>query len=376
MTSADTVAQSHRNLVREAKAAVSPRGIVERLVSAIGGWALLLDEQGALLAAVPPIAAAHLTRVQAELDKFGNNSQVPTMAIRTPGESVIVAPIGVRGRIRGFLVIGRGLPLDTVEKSLVHTTTFLLAGDQLRSDDLRQAARNNRKVVLDLLVDGATEVVHRTASTLGVRVPEGPVRIALLSAASSSAAQLLEAAEENQALRRIVRVITQQGPGNVVMVFPEAEGDLRTLETILRSVPQGRGAVSAPTPLADLPAAWARIQAIIQTVDERPGILHVAGHVADSGLLRHLATPEAREWSASMLEALAELDRGSRVDFTATLRAFLSNNGKADGSAAELGIHRHTFRYRMERIADALQRDLDDPTVRSELWIALQLSRV
>lgn len=376
MTSVDAVAQSHRNLVREATAAVSPRGIVERLVSAIDGWALLLDEQGGLLAAVPPIAAAHLARVQAELGKFGKSAHVPTMAIRSPGESVIVRPVGVRGRIRGFLVIGRVLPLDPVENSLVDTTTFLLAGDQLRSDGLRQAARNNRKAVLDLLIGGgATEIVRGTAATLGIRVPEGRVRIALLGVPSASAAQLLETVEEDQALRRIVRVIAQLPSGEVAIVFPEAEGDLRTLETILRSVPNGRGAVSAPTALADLPVAWARVQAILQAADDRPGELHVAGHVADSGLLRHLATPEAREWSASTLEALVGLDRGSRVDFTGTLRVFLANNGKADASAAELGIHRHTLRYRMERIGEALECDLDDPTVRSELWIALRLSR-
>lgn len=47
---------------------------------------------------------------------------------------------------------------------------------------------------------------------------------------------------------------------------------------------------------------------------------------------------------------------------------------KLDSTATSaLGIHRHTLRYRMAQIAGALDRDLDDPTVRSELWLALRL---
>jgi purine catabolism regulator len=341
-----------------------------------GGWAVLLDDRGALLAAVPPSATVHLARVQTEIGKFDHQRSVPTTVVRSRGEAIAVRSVGLQGRTRGYLAVGRGLPLNRVENSLVDTTTFLLAGDLLRNDGLRQATRNNRKAVLDLLLEGhGSGIVQPTAETLGVRVPEGRVRVALLGAPSRFAAQLLEMVEDNQALRRIVRVIAQLSPGRVAIVFPEAEGDVRTLETILRQVPHGRGAVSSPTILAELPAAWARVQAIFQTVGDLPDRLHVAGDAAEAGLLHHLTTPEVREWSTSTLDTLKDLDRRSKVDFTGTLRVFLSNNGRADASAAELGIHRHTFRYRMGRIEEALGRDLDDPTVRSELWIALQLSQ-
>ncbi|HUR03444.1 MAG TPA: helix-turn-helix domain-containing protein, partial [Nonomuraea sp.] len=42
-----------------------------------------------------------------------------------------------------------------------------------------------------------------------------------------------------------------------------------------------------------------------------------------------------------------------------------------DAAAQRLGIHRHTLRYRMKRVTELLGRDLDDPGVRAELWIAL-----
>ena len=84
----------------------------------------------------------------------------------------------------------------------------------------------------------------------------------------------------------------------------------------------------------------------------------------------------ARAWAQEALAPVAALDQGSRVDFTQTLRTYLANNGRADASAGELDIHRHTLRYRMSQIAEALGRDLEDPTVRAELWFALQLHQL
>ncbi|MEV4328472.1 helix-turn-helix domain-containing protein, partial [Microbispora rosea] len=56
-----------------------------------------------------------------------------------------------------------------------------------------------------------------------------------------------------------------------------------------------------------------------------------------------------------------------------SLRAYLASNGHWDAAAQRLGVHRHTLRYRMKRVSELLGRDLDDPAVRAELWIALCL---
>lgn len=368
-------AKAHRDLVREAAAAQGPRGIVERVVSAVGGWALFLDYQGALVASVPPGARMNLARVQTELARFEGHAHAPTLLVNLPGESMAIRAVGVAGRIRGFVAVGGTAPLEIVERSLVDTATFLLADVLQRNEDQQRAARNNRRAILDLLVNGhPASLIAPTALTLDVPIPDGLMRVALLGVPKAYGRELLEVAEEDQALRRIVRVIAELKVGRVAVVFPPAEGDTRTLEAILRRVPHGRGAVSDATELKDLPAAWARVQAVFKASAEQPGRLSVASDVADAGLLKHLDTPEARAWSGAALAALNKLDRGSKVDFVQTLRTFLAHNGRADATAAALNIHRHTLRYRMTQIEGALERDLEDPTVRSELWIALQLS--
>jgi purine catabolism regulator len=94
------------------------------------------------------------------------------------------------------------------------------------------------------------------------------------------------------------------------------------------------------------------------------------GELAGQGLLGLLEPAAAQAFSAALLAPLSEY--GSRADLIESLRAYLDCNGHWDAAAQRLGVHRHTLRYRMKRVAELLGRDLDDPGVRAELWLALQ----
>ena len=58
-----------------------------------------------------------------------------------------------------------------------------------------------------------------------------------------------------------------------------------------------------------------------------------------------------------------------------SLAAWLARHGQWDAAAADLGVHRHTLRYRMQRVEELLGRSLDDADLRAELWLALRVSR-
>ncbi|MEA2615784.1 MAG: hypothetical protein QOE72_1567 [Chloroflexota bacterium] len=82
------------------------------------------------------------------------------------------------------------------------------------------------------------------------------------------------------------------------------------------------------------------------------------------------------------LRAHVERLLGGMVDGSArsaeqlrTLEAVLEARSLGD-AATQLGIHRHTVVYRLERIATRLAVDLDDPAVRHRLWLALQAQRL
>jgi len=64
---------------------------------------------------------------------------------------------------------------------------------------------------------------------------------------------------------------------------------------------------------------------------------------------------------------------GRKGDLVESLFAWLSRHGQWDTAAADLGVHRHTLRYRMRRVEELLGRSLDDPDLRAELWVALRV---
>jgi purine catabolism regulator len=88
------------------------------------------------------------------------------------------------------------------------------------------------------------------------------------------------------------------------------------------------------------------------------------------GGLDALLDPMAADaWAVALL---APLDTpGERADLAATLRAWLNRHGQVDAAAADLGVHRHTVRHRLQRAEALLGRPLDDAGVRAELYLAL-----
>jgi len=59
-----------------------------------------------------------------------------------------------------------------------------------------------------------------------------------------------------------------------------------------------------------------------------------------------------------------------------SLRAFLEHNGNWEAAARALGVHRHTLRYRVRRVAELTGRDLDAAADRVEFWLALQAAEM
>jgi purine catabolism regulator len=55
-----------------------------------------------------------------------------------------------------------------------------------------------------------------------------------------------------------------------------------------------------------------------------------------------------------------------------SLGALLDAGCRWSEAAEQLGVHRHTLRYRMDRLRDATGRHPDDPAQRMELWLALK----
>jgi hypothetical protein len=72
------------------------------------------------------------------------------------------------------------------------------------------------------------------------------------------------------------------------------------------------------------------------------------------------------------LAALRRHDDEHRSDYLRTLAAWLDHPGAPTQAARSIHVHPNTMRYRMSRVAELADLDLDDPTVR--LAVRLQLA--
>ncbi|MCF6523245.1 PucR family transcriptional regulator [Streptomyces sp. JJ36] len=130
--------------------------------------------------------------------------------------------------------------------------------------------------------------------------------------------------------------------------------------------------VSAPAGLPATAVAFKQADQALSVARRRGTALVEHEDVAAGSVLPLLADDAVRAFADGLLRKLYEHDAHGRGDLVASLRAWLSRHGQWDAAAADLGVHRHTLRYRMRRVEEILGRSLDDPDVRMELWLALK----
>ncbi|MFG3488909.1 PucR family transcriptional regulator ligand-binding domain-containing protein [Streptomyces sp. NPDC047972] len=119
--------------------------------------------------------------------------------------------------------------------------------------------------------------------------------------------------------------------------------------------------VAAPAAADELAAADAQAARALRRAEavRAPLVRHRPG-----GLAALVDPDEAAAHARALLGPLTE-------PLGETLRTWLSLHGSWDRTAVALEVHRNTVRQRIARCAALLDRDLDDPDVRMELWFAL-----
>lgn len=94
---------------------------------------------------------------------------------------------------------------------------------------------------------------------------------------------------------------------------------------------------------------------------------YVGPYEAGTDWLEQPAVRSALDQRASETVDLLSGDGGGEL--TTTLLTWLRSGGKVAATAETLGVHRHTVRTRLDRIARICEVDLDDPVVRAELLL-------
>lgn len=367
--------EAQRELTHAALRPERSGAVVAHLAREVDGWALLLDPGGSVMHAAPALAARHAAELAGEIDRLRGKGLLASSTLTSRGEHVMVQPLGVEGRVRGFLAVGGEHPFSALERTIVGAAVSLLSLELEAPRAQVKAERLLRTALVHLLLEGELDAAGPIAELVNGGLPDEPVRAVAVDCAGATreAARgaLLDALEDDPALRA-GRCLVAEVDERVLVVAPETPA-LIDVTARLAEAEQARVGVGDPVGLGTLRRTLTEAEQALAAGHRMGRSVTRYADLAGAGLLSLLDSAAVRGFATVLLDPLVRYSERSRADLIASLRAYLRRGGRWDAAAEELGVHRHTLRYRMRRVEELLGRDLDSVETRTELWVALQV---
>jgi len=356
-----------------------------------------LTEAVASGAGLPEVARAAARAIDASLVVFDRGGQVLAVAARSPAEEQAIIAGGpeieiIELHLGGEPVGVLRLRARSAEPSeLVGLITVIVASEAERSHAPQRASADAAGAFVQALLAGELE----DASAIGLELDAGafvlvararshaPVddgwRVRVLGvvdrgarAAASGAVSALSARPEIPGAEVVVIV-----PGGEEAVAARAaDAVLRELQASLPghfySLGRSRGAAAGDLHRA---AREAILAANVAEGDPETPVLAFD----ETGAYRLLLSQdpdELQRFYEETIEPLAAYDQQYETDLVATVEAFLEADGNVAATSQRLFTHRHTVRYRLDRVRELTQLDVGSSDGREKLSLGLKAMRV
>ncbi|MDQ0993359.1 PucR family transcriptional regulator [Streptomyces sp. V3I7] len=426
---------AQRELTRQALTA-GPEGLLGALATQVDGWAALYDASGTVVATAPEWAGRRAARLITDVDRLRQRPAPASSVVAGPEneDRVELHTLGTGRRPRAALAVGTAAALGTAERYAVHSAIALLTLTTERSRSLYAAEQRVGAAVLRMLLAGEPDHARAVAGDLYGGLLDAPFRIIVAESVSASAARahadararvplahtstpasgsarttspaspgataLAATADGGDRLDGLAETVESAAArsGEAVLVVPEGErlvvlaadggAAVAACAEYAAALEAGRAApvpeqsagdddelvvgLSAPSGPIAAAAAYKHAEQALSVARRRGRVLVEHDQLAAGSVLPLLADDAVKAFADGLLRPLYEHDATGRGDLVASLRAWLSRHGQWDAAAADLGVHRHTLRYRMRRVEEILGRSLDDPDTRMDLWLALK----
>lgn len=373
-----------------ARAALRPdanASVIKALAQALGGWAAYLPAAGSTGGGAVPGENAEtfwpegarglLAQLREQTARLNLGALHSAATFQIHGSDVVEHPVLVDRRIVGFLAVGTGRTLGKADRQVIQTVCMLLSLKARQEQETHAAGAAMGSAVAKLLLGGHAEAARILAEDFEVPLPEGPVRLLLVTAngpRDPARNPGEEAADVVSRLRGVsavpwlpaaLRACRLRHPAGAAEFFildavPGTTSTAGATEPATSGPPSSERAVLSETvPLARLTEArGALLDALLS---QAPGTLGVPGR-------RDPSDVNVEEW----IEALR---KHPRADLPGTVRSYLKHRGQWEAAARELGIHRNSLRHRIATAARIIGAELDDPDVAARLWLGLRRER-
>lgn len=333
-------------------AAASPdpvAAVLKCLARWLDGWAAVLDVTGKLDQIHPAGFQESAEALEVEVRRLEVAGVHSAASFVAAGSVVVVLPLVNKANIVGYLAVGTERQLDASERAVVLAACGLLSLDASRAHSQLSADAARRQSVALLLDDGELSAAERLTARFGLPALEKECRIMTLRGRDAEA---LDAAVHRWCPASVGAPADRT---TVTLVLPALHPDLGTLIDRLRQSDRTvRGYVSELVRLEDVGSA--RLRQVIRLDSLREG--EVVVHSSDTdGRALGRGLDELASAGPALVDALA---------------AYLRAHGQWEQAARDLGIHRNTVRYRVDRVRTILDLDLSDVDVTSRLWLLMR----
>ncbi len=356
--------EAQRALIRAALREDGDTEVVALLAKHLEGFVLRVDVRGVVQWASPASAAGRGAEFQQEVDRLRPKGVLASAAVSSADEHVVIIPLGVRGSAQGFVIVGTARALRSNDVAVMNLAVSLLSWRLVRDVDRGNAW--HRLVIDAIQRDGAASVAMAELGLADLVHADARIVAAVSLESGADLAMALTA------LPGVIAALTE--PRLVLALVPGSADEQPLLTEVLRSADSA--AVSGLIDLDDSEAVQVTIAQAKRLARSGTG----AGTVTGTGI-RYLDDPSAMGLSALIDPATAQswardylagvLASPESRELIETLRAWLTNHAQVDATGSALGVHRHTVRHRLKRAETLLERPLDDPAVRADLWFAL-----
>lgn len=269
-----------------------------------------------------------------------------------------LTPFAGNDIVRGFLV--RNPSNDTSAQLAIPALRSLLALEYERHWLLGDATRRERSHRMTRLVELADKGGAR-AYLRSLGVTDSALRGLAVEAKNDTHAEVLV---DDLSVLLNTSLIRQQGK---LVECLTVDDPRRALSEYGLSSAVGIGTLLAPEHVGRTLRQAKLALETSRRVDSPIEYLDGAAHE----FLIRIAPPTYLEDFAAAALAPIEHARGGN-DLVTTLSSWLSERRSLEATALRLGVHRHTVRNRIQRIAQLTGHDLESIDVQTELWLALK----
>ncbi len=405
---AERAIEIQRKLTRLAAENRDLNSLLQVMARATAKAMVVHDDAGVMIAQAYPSVGRRGTSGRALMQNMPYSTFQKWLSTEAPSTqgAIVRSPIGhttalqVEKRIAGFLSYVTGdEALDDLDRMVLTSGADVCALELAKSRAIASAVEQARGDWIQMWLSGAPtdgDLLATRAQQSGFN-PDGLYAVALFRALTDNGQSLpieaLVSLVRDDMLRRQLDGAVGQYIDAIVALYPlEAASGTTRIRSIVEELRE-QLALRTPSGLvaAGISRPYEGLRNLREAYREAKDSVNIAQELGDNDdttfygdlklyqlllALKERNLENLQQFYQETLVPLVEHDDRKQSELVRTLEGFFAANGNLAQAAKDLDVHRNTLVYRLDKISELTDIDLNDPDNRLLLHLALKVQRV